>query len=108
MSSPLDVKHTDVPITKITTEEQARNWVLQLIAEMQYYRQRCDQPLPDNSQVIQKQRDMWTFLEKHGKVIGALQTLMLCGMVSQRCYQELTQAALNTLIPSEIGRIDGV
>ena len=99
------IEELPLPTAKIETEDQARNWVLELTQDMLEWREKCDVVFPDNSaQTAQYQkRAMWTFLEKHGQVIGALKTLKMCGLISDRCYMELNQQALNTLIPRVVG-----
>jgi hypothetical protein len=103
----LDVGNAEVPRVKIETEEGAVKWVEELVSEMLDWRERCNVIIPGNSQatVTMQRRALWTFLEKHGQVVGALKSLLLVGMISPRCYTELTQRALNTLAPTVIGSV---
>lgn len=94
---------------KIETEDQARNWVQELVVDMQYWRGECNVSFPgDAAKSVQyQQRACWTFLTKQGKVVGALQALLLVGKISERCYQELNQLAINTLAPTVVGNAHG-
>ena len=84
----------------IETPEQAVRFIEELVIEMQNWRRACDQPgIKRRSQL----RAMWTFLQKQGQVIGALKALFRAGLVTDRAYKELTQAALNTLVPTVLG-----
>jgi predicted RNA-binding protein Jag len=101
----LDVNTTPVPRATITNSESAQKWVEELIRDMQVWRMACDVIIPDKNEVAVKaqRRAMWTFLAKHGEVVGALKTLALCGLISDRCYRELNQKAINSLIPTIVG-----
>lgn len=98
-------KGIDIPNGAIENQEQAERWVESLLREMLGWRQACDIPVPcNNDKAAQDQRrTLWTFLNKQGQVIGALKTLRLCGLISDRCYAELNQKAINTLIPTTVG-----
>lgn len=90
---------------KIETEEQAQKWVLELVQDMLFWRTECDVTFPgDSGKTVQHQRRAcWTFLAKQGKVVGALQALLLAGKIGERCYQELNQQAINSLAPKVVG-----
>lgn len=105
MGDELNVSPSAVPIAHIRTEAQAINWVQELIQEMLQWRQQCDVVFPGHpaKTVEHQRRAMWTFLTKQGAVTGALKTLLLCGLMSERAYKELNQQAVNTLIPSIVG-----
>ena len=101
----LNVNESEIPHAEIRNQEQAQRWVEELIEEMMIWRRACDVRIPDNNQMaVQTQRRaLWTFLSKQGKVVGALKSLLLCGRISERCYTELNQKAINTLIPTVVG-----
>ncbi len=90
---------------KIESEDQARNWVSELVQDMKFWRAECDVLFPhDAAKTAQHQRRAcWTFLTKQGKVVGALQALFLAGKISECCYQELNQTAINALAPTLVG-----
>lgn len=102
----LDVGGTSIPKATIETEDQAMSWILELVDEMTAWRAACDVPVPDNdvSKKLQ-QRAMWTFLVKQGQVTGALKAFRMSGLISDRCFDELNQKALNSLIPSVVGSV---
>jgi len=102
----LDVQSKDAARAQIENEDQARNWVTSLVQDMLKARLKCDIPIPDRSEMSVKkhQRRMWSFLTKQGKVVGALQTLLKCGVISEAFYQEMHQRALNTLVPTNVGK----
>ena len=102
------IDETGIPeVLEITNEEQARNWVKALLADMQAWRDICNVRVPDNNEemVRQQQRALWKYLQKQGKVIGALQTLLLTRQINELAYKELTQKALNSLAPTVVGSV---
>lgn len=106
MPERFDVKNAALPGAKIETETEAQNFVLELIADMQKWRAECNVVFPGKPEmtVIHQRRAMWTFLNKQGQVEGALKAFVMAGLISERCYTELHQIALNTLIPTVVGR----
>jgi len=86
------------------TSEQIAGWVDALTQEMMIWRRACDVPIPDpNSiQAQQQRRNTWTFLAKQGELSGALKTLRLLGLISDRLFEEYNQKALNALGPTVI------
>ena len=83
---------------QIETPEQATYYVEALVSDMKHWRQRCDA----STDITLQRRALWTFLTKQGQVIGALNALKMCGLLSDRAYKELHQQAVNSLIPTEI------
>jgi len=92
-------------VTEVANEEQARNWVLSLLEDMQAWRDICTVYIPNPSaiQVNEQRRALWSFLQKQGKVMGALQTLLLTRQINEIAYKELKQKALNSLGPTIVG-----
>ena len=101
---PLDVNNSAVPQAKITTEAQARGFVEELISDMVLWRSMCDVAKTEMPKTGARDqvRALYCFLEKQGQVVGALKALLMADMISERCYKELTQVAINTLIPTII------
>lgn len=101
------LKEEHEEITEITNEEQARNWVEALVADMQAWRDACNIriPNPTEMQVRDQQRTLWNFLQKQGKVMGALQTLLLTNSINEKAYNEFKQKALNSLAPTIVGSV---
>ncbi len=106
MTDGFDVKNSKVPGAKIETENQAQNFVLELVQEMLKWRVKCNAVFPGKPEltVIHQRRAMWTFLNKQGQVVGALKALLMAGLISDMCFGELNQIATNTLIPTVVGR----
>ena len=103
----LDVGARALPRVCLETEEQAIRWVEERVIEMIRARQACDVSIPGDqaATVIAQKRALWVFLTKQGRVTGALEALLLTGRISEICYVEQLQRALNTLVPSVVGRV---
>ena len=103
----LDVGATPIARAAIETEDQAMAWLLELVEEMAAWRAACDVPVPTQTDVNVRlqRRTMWTFLVKQGQVTGALKALRMAGLISDRCYDEINQTALNSLIPTLVGSV---
>ena len=96
------IPETEVPKVVIETEAQATNYVSGLVDEMQRFREACAVPYDGNDpQTISAiKRMMWTFLQKQGQVIGALNAFRMTGMITERAFTEFHQQALNSLAPT--------
>lgn len=97
----------EIGFDEIKTVEQARKWVMYLVEDMHNFRQICDIkiPNPTETQVRAQQRALWQFLTKQGKVIGALQALLLTKKINDVAYKELKQKAINALAPTIVGSV---
>jgi len=97
----------DIAIAKIETIEQAREWVISLVQDMQFFRSLCDIeiPNPTSKQVTEQRRALWKYLQKQGKVMGALEALLFTRMLNEVAYNELRQQALNSLAPTIVGSV---
>lgn len=89
----------------LITEDQIKNWILSLVEDMKQYRMRCDIliPNPTNAQIQQQRRDLWTFLQKQGKVLGAIEAMYFTNQISEIMFDELRNIALNSLAPTIVG-----
>lgn len=89
----------------LITEDQVKNWILGLVEDMKVYRQRCNIiiPNPTKIQIDHQRRDLWTFLQKQGKVMGALELALYTGSISEVMYEELASIATNSLAPTLVG-----
>lgn len=105
----LDVNSKPFETAELKTEEQRQKWLECLIDDMHHWRRKCDVIIPDQSEATVKaqQRASWAFLQKQGKVIGAISAMKVCGLISDRCFQEMNQKAANTLIPTIVGEKRG-
>lgn len=86
---------------------QIEKWVQSLTEDMLVWRRACDVQIPNPTplQVRQQRRNMWTFLSKQGELSGALKTLRVLGLISDRLYDEYNQRALNALGPTVTGSV---
>ena len=93
------------PGYRIDTEEQAKNWIIELVADVELARDDCNVVFPDNqSRTIEHQRRSHRrFLVKHGGALGVLMALHRCGKLSDVAYNELRQKVLSTLAPRVVG-----
>ena len=105
----IDTKE-EVGFEEITTVEQAQKWIIALVDDMQTFRNMCDIkiPNPTHEQVKAQQRVLWQFLTKQGKVMGALQALLLTRKINEVAYNELKQKAINAMAPTIVGSIQSV
>ena len=101
----LDVKTTEIPKAEIRTEEQATRVVEDFIRIMQGYRALCNVMVPDPGETLARtqQKNLWIFLTKQGQAEGALKAFKLAGLISDKCYVELHQKAINSLMPTVVG-----
>ncbi len=90
---------------RIDTEEQAKNWVLELVQDVELARAECNLVFPDDRvRTVEHQRKAYRrFMVKHGSVLGVLMALHRCGRIGDVAYSGLRQRALNTLGPHVVG-----
>ena len=103
----MELNDAPLEMVKIETVDQARNWLAHLIQDMVDWRNACDVTVPDNPQAsaLAQKRAMWTFLEKHGQVVGALEALRMVRKISDKTFKEFNQRAINALAPTVSGRM---
>jgi len=111
MSHMIDLK-PDALGSPIESEDQARNWIIELVQEVEYLRVQCDNaPLvkdPDRHKVqslhgpMVKDQRTWFLRWGHArsKALGVVDCLKRCRMVSDVTYQELKKRILATTVPS--------
>ena len=80
----------------IETEEQAKNWFLELVAEVERIRRMCDLALAVKDATAAYHR----WLIYYGQGLGALVAMQRCGKISDGAYTELRQRLLATTIPT--------
>ncbi len=97
----------DNPGYRIDTEEQARNWVMELVADVEAARFECNVSVPDNSQaqVRSQMRAYRTYMIKHGSALGVIMALHRAGKLGDVAYNELRQRVVNTLAPTIVGAV---
>lgn len=80
----------------VKTPEQAVAYVQEAVAQMLLYRERCR----DTTQsVTVMQRNVWSFLTQHGRVLGISEALLRTGILPEMLYKEVIQRAANALAP---------
>jgi len=95
----------DHPGYHIDTEEQARNWVIELVEVVRTARRDCNTMFPgDQIKTVTHQKKAYiAFMMKHGGALGTLMALHRCGKLSDVAYNELRQITMDTLAPTVIG-----
>jgi hypothetical protein len=95
----------DNPGYRIDTEDQARNWVIELVETVKAARRDCNVMYPgDQARTAAHQRKAYTaFLMKHGSALGTLMALHRCGKLGDVAYNELRQIAMDTLAATVVG-----
>lgn len=90
--------HADEPGYAITTQDQATNWLAELVAGVEEARRAVDiQPTAD---LTRKAHVTW--LMRHGSALGALMALHRCGKLSDVAYNLFNQRVKETLVPTII------
>ena len=92
-------------LSSFSSEDQAKNWVLDLVKETTVARMLCNVFIPDpNELLVQTQQKNYNrFMLLHGCCLGALLSLFKCDKISEVCYTELHSEIMNTLIPTVVG-----
>jgi hypothetical protein len=96
----------DHPGYEITTEQEARNWVIELVDDVESARLSCNVVIPDDQAktVRHQQRAYTKFMVKHGSALGVVMALHRCRKISDVAYNELRQRVIQTLVPTVVGR----
>lgn len=91
-----DPKFPETPIgPRIETEEQARNWVAELVAEVEAVRRECDE-----AQMVEMQRKCFVrWMIKRGESLGVLHALQRTGRLSDTVFADLRARVLATQVP---------
>lgn len=92
------------PGYRLETEDQCKNWVLELVREALRHRDLCDVVIPgDMKATVRDQKlNYRSFMVKHGSALGALMALHRTGDVSDVLYEEMRQKITGTLVPTVI------
>lgn len=91
---------------EITTEEQAKNWIVTQVEALRTVRSGCNIEFPgDKAKTAEFQRKAYrTFLVKHGGVLGMLVALHRCRKLSDVAYNELHEETMALLGPTIVGQ----
>ena len=84
------------PGYRISTEEEARNWMVELTDNVESARQACDLTTVPREQ--RKAYNIW--VTRHGAALGTLTALHRCGMLSDVAYNELRERVMQTMQPT--------
>ena len=95
----------DNPGYRLDSEEQARNWILELVEGVKVARLDCNVVFPgDAARSVAHQRKAYhQFLVRHGAALGTLTAVHRCGKLGDVAYSELREVVLNTLAPTIVG-----
>lgn len=88
----------DNPGYLLISDEQALNWVLELIEDAEQARALCD--IQTDAAATRKQH--YTYLVKHGSVLGMITALHRCGRLSDVAVNELRAREMRTMLPTTI------
>ena len=81
---------------KIHTEDEARNWVMEIVAEVEGHRQACDFAITVADQRVSFIR----WMIKRGEALCVLQACWRFGKVSDAVYDGLRTRVLATQVPT--------
>ena len=80
----------------IRTEEEARNWIAEIVAEVETHRQACDFAVTVGDQ----RKAFMRWMIKRGEALGVLQACWRFGKVGDAGYTELRTRVLATQVPT--------
>jgi hypothetical protein len=80
----------------VETEEQARNWVIDLVAEVEVIRRSCDLAV----MVPDQRKAFIRWMIKRGEALGVLSALKRCGRLGDIAYNDLRLRVLATQVPT--------
>jgi hypothetical protein len=88
----------DPPIIgpKIHTEDEARNWVMEIVAEVESHRQACDFAVTVGDQ----RKAFMRWMIKRGEALGVLQACWRLNMMTDPIYDGLRTRVLATQVPT--------
>jgi hypothetical protein len=81
---------------KLNTEDEARNWVMEIVAEVESHRQACDFAVTVGAQ----RKAFMRWMIKRGEALGVLQASWRFGKMSDAVYDGLRTRVLATQVPT--------
>jgi hypothetical protein len=81
---------------KINTEDEARNWVMEIVAEVEGHRQACDFAVTVGAQ----HKAFMRWMIKRGEALGVLQACWRLSRMSDATYDGLRTRVLATQVPT--------
>lgn len=93
------------PGYRLETEDQCRNWVLELVDSALKSRALCDVVIPGDraTTVREQQKNYRWFLVKHGSALGALMACHRAGLISDVLYEAMRQKIVKMRVPTLVG-----
>lgn len=82
----------------IETEEQAQNWLAELVADIEQARRLCDL----SAMVVDAQVAYQRWMMYYGRGLGVLVALHRCGKLSDEGYRLFQQRLLATTVPTVV------
>jgi hypothetical protein len=94
------------PDFEITSEEQARNWILELVEGVEQARRDCNVTFPgDQAATVRFQKRAYTtWMIRHGAALGTLLALYRCRRLNDLAYSELRARVMQTMLPTVTGK----
>ena len=94
-----------IPGYRLESEDQIKNWILELVEESVRARDACNVEFPgDRMATITHQRKAYAiFMVKHGAALGALLAFHRSGKIGDVLYNEMRERVLATLAPTIVG-----
>ena len=88
----------DAPVLgpKLSTEDEARNWVMEIVAEVESHRQACDFAIT----VGEQRKAFMRWMIKRGEALGVLQAAWRFDRMSDAVYDGLRTRVLATQVPT--------
>jgi hypothetical protein len=84
----------------IETEEQAKNWILEIVAEVEAIRLECDIVMVNNGPVRMARTTFIKWMIKRGEALGVLQASKRFDKISDAAYTDLRARILATQVPT--------
>ncbi len=90
---------------EVKTLEEARNYMIDLVDQLEEARRACDVILPAAPEIMveHQQKAYKRWLIKHGQALGALTTLCHTRTINEVAYAELRDRIMATMNPTMVG-----
>jgi len=86
----------------IETEEQAKNWIMEIVDQVEAIRQECDVVMLTNGPVAMARTTFIKWMIKRGEALGVLQASKRFNKISDTAYMELRARVLATQVPTVV------
>lgn len=85
-------------LSRLQSEDEARSWLLELVAKCEGTRCAIDVA----TSVRQQRKLFCQWMLYQGQALGVVSTLFRCGMISEKAYRELRKRVVETEKPTVI------